>query len=153
MYTILHEYEKFFTHFKIMFGKSWKLFLLNCICFFFKNVPREYYFQVTFLHRVVYTGEHNCTKEEPIVDCFQETVKNANAVYHHEKVSGFLLLYAKYFIHIIEVIIIITTRVIICCHFQRVILTKILHTPRHIRHVYLLLFKVHSLLKFFHYVK
>lgn len=60
-------------------------------------------FQKTYIHRVIYVGEQYFGKDEQIVEYFSDTVKRANSVFHHEKVTGFLLIYTKYFIHLIEV--------------------------------------------------
>lgn len=59
--------------------------------------------KATFLHRIIYVGEHKFESYEQAKDVFYGTIKKCNEAYCIEKLSGFLLYYNRFFIHVVEV--------------------------------------------------
>ncbi|XP_050507444.1 uncharacterized protein LOC114340864 [Diabrotica virgifera virgifera] len=57
----------------------------------------------TFLHRVIYIGEHNFITPDLLTSVFSETVNKANRNDRLiEKITGLLIRYPKHFIHLLE---------------------------------------------------
>lgn len=59
-------------------------------------------FQKTYGVRIIYAGEHTLRKED-IAKHFKLSVKAVNASYCDLNIRGFLLVYDRYFVHILEV--------------------------------------------------
>lgn len=64
------------------------------------------FFQKTYAIRMIYTGEHTLSKEE-IIKHFHKTIIDVNSGYCDINVNGLMLVYDSYFVHIIEVCILV----------------------------------------------
>ncbi|KAJ8924855.1 hypothetical protein NQ315_001010 [Exocentrus adspersus] len=59
--------------------------------------------RVSFVHRTVYIGEHQFFSDsDRLEDLFSSTIQAVNEAYTAEKLTGFLLCYTKYFLHLVE---------------------------------------------------
>lgn len=63
----------------------------------------EYAERTTFLHRLIIVGKHSFGKaNEKIIEIFGDSVRQANSKFHYERITGILLNYRKYFVHMVE---------------------------------------------------
>ncbi|XP_066246787.1 uncharacterized protein [Euwallacea similis] len=58
--------------------------------------------RVTFLHRIIYVGEHKFKSFDEARKLFDRIIKKCNDSYCMEKLSGFFLYYNQYFVHMVE---------------------------------------------------
>ncbi|XP_060527577.1 uncharacterized protein LOC132702803 isoform X2 [Cylas formicarius] len=58
--------------------------------------------RATYLHRIIYVGEHYFQSCDDAKDVFENIIKKCNETYCIEKLSGFFLYYSKYFVHMVE---------------------------------------------------
>nr|CAI5833950.1 unnamed protein product [Callosobruchus analis] len=56
--------------------------------------------RVTFIHRVIYAGKHKSSTQLPII--FKTIINGVNNEYYRERLTGFLLIYSTFFIHVVE---------------------------------------------------
>lgn len=59
--------------------------------------------QKAYAIRMIYIGEHGLPNKEEFIAEFRKTIHDVNASYCEIPVTGFLLVYDSYFVHIIEV--------------------------------------------------
>ncbi|XP_050305255.1 uncharacterized protein LOC126742573 [Anthonomus grandis grandis] len=58
--------------------------------------------RVTFLHRIIYVGQHTFMNYQECRNIFSEIISKCNETYCMEKLTGFLLYYREYFVHMVE---------------------------------------------------
>ncbi|KAL1488453.1 hypothetical protein ABEB36_014924 [Hypothenemus hampei] len=58
--------------------------------------------RATFLHRIIYVGNHKFNSYEDARNIFSINIAKCNETYCIEKLSGFFLFYYKYFVHMVE---------------------------------------------------
>ncbi|XP_030746643.1 uncharacterized protein LOC115875356 [Sitophilus oryzae] len=56
----------------------------------------------TYLHRIIYIGEHKFPCFDDASAVFQQIINKCNETYCIEKLSGFFLYYSQYFVHMVE---------------------------------------------------
>ncbi|KAF7287350.1 uncharacterized protein LOC143191307 [Rhynchophorus ferrugineus] len=58
--------------------------------------------RATYLHRIIYTGHHTFDCYDKAKKVFQQIITKCNETYCIEKLTGFLLYYPEYFVHMVE---------------------------------------------------
>ncbi|KAJ8959727.1 hypothetical protein NQ317_005985 [Molorchus minor] len=61
--------------------------------------------RVSYLHRIIYVSEHSFKRDNQdttLEDFMAKTINEVNNQYSLELLSGFLLIYTKYFVHLVE---------------------------------------------------
>jgi hypothetical protein len=58
---------------------------------------------VTYLHRIIYVGEHSFRDDPTVKQLFEEIIMDLNSQDPDEILTGFLLCYDGFLIHILEV--------------------------------------------------
>ncbi|XP_048519004.1 uncharacterized protein LOC125503117 [Dendroctonus ponderosae] len=58
--------------------------------------------RATFLHRIIYVGEHRLAGYEPAKELFAAIISQCNETYCIERLTGFLLYYSRHFVHMVE---------------------------------------------------
>ncbi|XP_069692566.1 testis-expressed protein 47-like isoform X2 [Periplaneta americana] len=71
--------------------------------------------QPTYLHRLVYIGSHRFVESPTVYEFFESIVRNVNEKATDASLSGFLLYYARLFVHMVE-----GPEVLILRHLRRV---------------------------------
>lgn len=59
--------------------------------------------QVTYLHRITYVGEHSFRDDPTVQQLYGEIIRDVNSEDPDEILTGFLLCYDGFFVHILEV--------------------------------------------------
>lgn len=73
-----------------------------------QNYINNHLLQATYLHRIIYIGEHTFQDQEHITSVFNDIIKNINDGYYNQEIlTGLLVHYSKYFSSLIEVVFIL----------------------------------------------
>jgi hypothetical protein len=59
--------------------------------------------QVTYLHRIIYVGEHSCGDDPRVKQRFERIITDVNRQDPDEVLTGLLLCYDGLFLHVLEV--------------------------------------------------
>jgi hypothetical protein len=58
---------------------------------------------VTYLHRIIYVGEHSFSENPTVKQFFEGIIMKVNSQDPDEILTGFMLYYYRLFVHIVEV--------------------------------------------------